>query len=166
MNRRHRLFVLAAILLGGCSSGASPGTEAAARQHLDSEFRKWVAGQETDVSTMKFRTGGLLAPISYQIRSVVPDKPDPLAFSTTGERPADWTTWPAWRLNAAIEWKSEAGTPVEKVTTYTLTWNARERKWYVGSGTSASGSSDPSRRPTRIALRAIAFYFSWQFRRY
>jgi hypothetical protein len=119
----------------GCSQQQPAGTEASARKHFDAEFHKWIAGQETEVSTMKSRIGNLKNPISYDIRSVVPDKPDLLAiaedYNKNGEPKGDEGEWTAWKFNVAIEWESQAGTPIEKVTTYTLTWNPRQKKWFV-----------------------------------
>lgn len=119
----------------GCSQQQPAGTEASARKFFDAEFQKWMAGQETKVSTMKSRIGNLKNPISYNIRSVVPDKPDVLAiaedYNKNGEPKGDEGEWTAWKFNVAIEWESQAGTPVEKVTTYTLTWNPRQKKWFV-----------------------------------
>jgi len=40
-------------------------------------------------------------------------------------------SWPAFRFNVYIEWKSEAGTPLKDVTTYTATWNPHEKEWYI-----------------------------------
>ncbi len=107
------------------------GSEKAARAYLAAEFAKWIAGQDSEAETMSFRSQGLLAPLAYEIRSLVPDKPDFMAFDQDGDLPADWKSWPAYRCNVYIEWKSQAGTPVEKATTYTLTWNASEKKWYI-----------------------------------
>ena len=138
MTTWHKLGVLLLILLCGCSgvsTGSTAGTEALAREHFDAEFKKWMAGQENEVATMKSRLETLLAPISYDVRSVVPDKPDMVAvaadYSKNGSPTEVSGEWTAWRFNVAIEWKSKAGTPVEKVATYTLTWNPREQKWYV-----------------------------------
>jgi len=130
------LMTLLVIGLCGCSGGSSrDGTEAAARAFFDAEFQKWMAGQETEVSTMKSRIGNLKNPISYDIRSVVPDQPDMLAiaedYNQHGESDNSDGEWTAWKFNVAIEWESQAGTPVEMVTTYTLTWNPRDRKWHV-----------------------------------
>ena len=76
------LLILLVIGLCGCSGGSSrDGTEATARAFFDAEFQKWMAGQETQVSTMKSRIGNLKNPISYDIRSVVHDQPDMLAIA-------------------------------------------------------------------------------------
>ena len=90
-----------------------------------------MAGQENTVATMMSDIHGTLPPISYDIRSVVPDKPDFLAYDKAGELPKDWKSWPAYKVNAAIEWKSKGGAPVTDITTYTLTWNTSEQRWYV-----------------------------------
>jgi hypothetical protein len=127
--------ILFALSVLGCGQQPPTGTEVSARKHFDAEFRKWMAGQETEVSTMKSRTELLKNPISYDIRSVVPDKPDVLAiaadFKKNGESEVDMAEWTAWKFNVAIEWESQAGTPVEKVATYTLTWNPRDKTWFV-----------------------------------
>jgi hypothetical protein len=126
----QRWCVVFLIGLCGCS-GNAPGTEDAARKHFDSEFKKWMAGQESSATTMMAKVKGTLAPISYDVRSVLPDEPDFLANDPSHELPKDWRSWPAFRFNIAIEWKSQAGTPLTDITTYTLTWNASEQRWYV-----------------------------------
>ena len=130
MTKWHQCSFLVVLCLFGCSVN-SPGTEAAARKHFDSEFKKWMAGQENTVSTMKSRIGALKEPISYDIRSVVSGEPDFLACQDAAKLPEDWRSWPAHKLNVAIEWKSQAGTPLTGITTYTMTWNTSEKRWYV-----------------------------------
>lgn len=122
--------VLMVFCMCGCGTD-SPGTEAAARKYYDAEFKKWMAGETNTVSTMKSRIGSLQEPISYDIRSIVTGEPDFLACQDAANLPKDWRTWPAYKLNVAIEWKSQAGTPLTNVTTYTLTWNASEKRWYA-----------------------------------
>lgn len=143
MKNWHRWGVLLVIGLCGCSGGSTEeGTEAAARKFFEAEFQKWMAGEEAQVTTMKSQIENLKEPIGYDIRSIVSEKPDILAiaehFSENGETSeADGKTseedgeWKAWKFNVAIEWQSQAGTPIEKVTTYTLTWNPRDKKWFV-----------------------------------
>ena len=116
-------------LLHGCDMGTA-GSERAARDHYHQEFQKWIAGDDSEVTTMEYRLG-LQLPIGYDIRSVASEEPDSLAYDRSLGLPDNWQDWPAYKLNVAIEWKSEAGTPLEKVTTYRLTWNAHEQKWYV-----------------------------------
>jgi hypothetical protein len=126
------LGTLLCLGIGGCSgSGARDGMEPAARTFFNVEFQKWIGGHENQVATMQSRTRNLKRPISYDVRSVVPEKPDPLAFDRIHGLPEDWEYWPAWRFNVAIEWESQAGTPLQKVTTYRLTWNSHEKRWYV-----------------------------------
>lgn len=131
MTTWHRWCVVGVVVwMLGCSANA-PGTEVAARKYFGAEFNKWMAGEENTVSTMRSRTRLLQEPIGYDIRSVVADKPDFLACQDTAKLPEDWRTWPAFKFNVAIEWKSEAETPLTKVTAYTLTWNTTEKRWYV-----------------------------------
>ena len=124
------LALLCLSLISGCGTGPV-GSQAAAQAHFDSEFQKWIAGQESEVTTMDSRIKSLQAPISYDIRSITSDEPDPLAFDRSSKLPENWREWPAYKFNVATEWKSEAGSPMEKVTTYRLTWNSHEQKWYV-----------------------------------
>src|SRR5579872_5670747 len=104
--------LMLAVCLAGCS-GETPGSEASARKYFDSEFKKWMAGQENTVSTMMSEIQGHLNPIAFDIRSVVPDTPDFLAKAKGSELPGDWKEWPAYRFNVAIETKSQAGTPLK-----------------------------------------------------
>ena len=122
--------LMIAACICGCSAGGV-GTESDARKFVDTEFGKWIAGKENAVSTMASRTQDQSDPISYEIRSVAPDEPDFLACEDEAKMPKDWRTWPAFRFNVAIEHKSKAGTPVTKITTYNLTWNSTEGKWYA-----------------------------------
>lgn len=119
-----------AVLLCGCMA-SQEGSETAARNYFDSEIKKWMAGESNTVSTMQSRIQSLEEPISYDIRSVVDGDPDFLACQDTSKLPKDWKTWPAYKLNVAIEWKSQAGSPLTKITSYTLTWNTSEKRWYV-----------------------------------
>lgn len=122
-----KLLLLWLLILGGCSS---PGSEADARNYFNSEFQKWMAGQKTDVSTMDSRLSLHKPPISYNVRSVVRGEADYSAYQ--GDKlPEDWKSWPAYQFNVVVEWKSEANTPLQKVTTYILTWNPHEKRWYA-----------------------------------
>ncbi|MEZ5941153.1 MAG: hypothetical protein R3C18_07165 [Planctomycetaceae bacterium] len=131
MHRPTVLTILSCFLclLSSCDMG-SAGSQTAAEAHFDKEFRKWMSDQESEVMTLT-PNSGLQTPIGYDIRSITEDKPDPLAFDSSDELPADWNEWPAYRFNVTIEWKSEAGPPLEKVVTYRLTWNTTEKKWYL-----------------------------------
>ena len=131
MKAWHQWCVLVVMVcMGGCSAN-SEGTEAAARKYFDAEFTKWMAGEKNAVSTMQSRVRLLKEPISYDVRSIVSGDPDVLAFQNTAQLPEDWKTWPAYKLNVAIEWKSQAGTPLTDITSYTLTWNTTEKRWYT-----------------------------------
>ena len=130
MTKWHQCSLLIVICWLGCSVNP-PGTEIAARKHFDAEFKKWMAGEKNEVSTLKSRGNRLKEPISYDIRSVVKGDPDVLAYKDNAQFPDDWKTWPAYKLNVAIEWKSQAGTPLTDIATYTMTWNTAEKRWYV-----------------------------------
>lgn len=130
--RGSRLLVTLPILvlsaIAGCGALTAPDGEGAARSHLDKEFQKWMAGEDSSVSMIQ-AIGAV--PISYRVKSVVKDKPHPMSLETASDLPKGWEKWPAYKFNVVVEFKSNAGTPVEKVTTYTLTWNAQEKKWYA-----------------------------------
>lgn len=126
----QRWCVLILVCLSGCTAN-SAGSEAAARNHFDSEFKKWIAGESSAVATKRSQRLLFAPPISYDLRSIVAGEPDFLACQDHDKLPKDWNTWPAFKLNVAIEWKSEEGTPLTKVTSYTLTWNTDEQRWYV-----------------------------------
>jgi hypothetical protein len=123
-------LVLLGVMLVGCSSNTD-GTEAAARKYFNNEFRTWMAGETSSVATKRSQRMMFAPPISYDIRSIVPSDPDFLACQDTANLPKDWNSWPAFKLNVAIEWKSEEGTPLTKVTSYLLTWNTAEKRWYA-----------------------------------
>lgn len=114
----------------GCSTN-SVGTESAARKYFRAEFQKWMAGETSAVATKRSQRQLLAPPISYDIRSIVQGEPDFLACQDTANLPRDWKSWPAFKLNVAIEWKSEDGSPLTNVTRYLLTWNSAEKQWYV-----------------------------------
>lgn len=130
MTKWQAVWLLAMVLIVGCSTN-SVGTESAARRYFDVEFQKWIAGETTAVVTKRSQRLLLAPPISYDIRSIVRGEPDFLACQDTAKLPADWKTWPAFKLNVAVEWKSEEGSPMTNVTTYLLTWNSAEKRWYV-----------------------------------
>ena len=118
------------VCLCGCAMD-SPGTESAARKYFDAEFQKWIAGEKNDVSTMESRIKVLKEPISYDIRSIVKSDPEMMAAQDVANRPKDWESWPAYKVNVNIEWKSKGGAPVKSVASYNLTWNTTEKRWYV-----------------------------------
>ncbi len=126
----HNVWLLMMTLTVGCSTN-SVGTEAAARSFFQTEFQKWIAGDSSAVATKRSQRLLHAPPISYDIRSVARSEPDFLACQDTANLSADWKTWPAFKLNVAIEWKAEDGSPMTNVTKYWLTWNAAEQRWYA-----------------------------------
>lgn len=130
MTTSYRWSVLAVVLMFGCSA-KTEGTESAARKYFHAEFQKWMASETTAVATKQSQRRLLAPPISYDIRSIVRGEPDFLACQDTANLPTDWKNWPAFKLNVAIEWKSEEGSPMTDVTRYLLTWNTAEKRWYV-----------------------------------
>lgn len=131
-----KFSLIVAVLLGlglcGCSGASSQkGTESAARNYFHAEFQKWIAGESSAVATKQSQRLLLAPPISYDIRSIVRGEPDFFACQDTEKLPTDWHNWPAFKLNVAIEWKSEDGSPLTKVTRYILTWNTVEQRWYA-----------------------------------
>ena len=130
MTTSCRWSLLAVLLMFGCSV-KTEGTESAARKYFDAEFKKWMAGETNTVATKQSKWRLLAPPISHDVRSIVPGEPDLLACQDASKIPKDWKTWPAYKVNVAIEWKSEQGSPMTDVTRYLLTWNAAEKRWYV-----------------------------------
>ena len=130
MKKWQSVWLLVIVSMVGCSTN-SVGTESAAQNHFHAEFQKWMAGENSAVATKRSQRLLFAPPISYDIRSIVRGEPDFLACQDTANLPKDWKTWPAFRLNVAIEWKSEEGSPMTNVTTYLLTWNSSEQRWYV-----------------------------------
>lgn len=130
MTTSYRWSLLAVLLMFGCSS-KTEGTESAARNYYNAEFKKWMAGETSTVATKQSKWRLLAPPISHDIRSIVPGEPDFLASQDPSKLPEDWNKWPAYKVNVAIEWKSEQGSPMTDVTRYLLTWNAAEKRWYV-----------------------------------
>lgn len=130
MTTSYRWGLLAVLLMFGCSANTE-GTESAARKYYDAEFKKWMSGETTTVATKQSKWRLLAPPISHDIRSIAPGEPDFLASQDTSKRPEDWNTWPAYKVNVAIEWKSEQGSPMTEVTRYLMTRNAAEKRWCV-----------------------------------
>lgn len=131
MNGKSWWGILLLGVVAGCTGPGQvqEGSEEAARRHLAAEMDKWMADQESEAKTMK---GAVLAPpVGYEFRSVVPDEPDFMARGERTDLQTNYKSWPAYKFNVYIEWRSKAETPLEKVTVYTLTWNPHEKKWYV-----------------------------------
>ncbi len=105
------------VSLQGCGS---PDSESSANQKLQAEINKWMAGEKSEASTMESRVNSGAPPVGYQIKSVVGQKARYIAHAG-----------PDYRFNIDVEYKSEAGTPLHKVTTYALIWDPRETKWLI-----------------------------------
>ena len=122
------ILVLSLILLTGCNP-SSEGSQEAAEAYLTSELNKWIAGQDSEAATLLAAT--LRDPISFNIRNISPTNAHLLAYDLSKPCPKDQKSWPGYRCNVVIEWISQAGQPLEKITVYTLTWSPPEKKWYV-----------------------------------
>jgi len=129
---RFSMFVLVLIpFLPGCQMISAPDSEAAAESYLDSEMSKWIAGSRSEATTIESPIEALSAPIGYSIKSCVRDKPHFMAAAQGSGMPADWESWTAYKINVAIEFRSKAGSPMQKIATYTLTWNPVQQRWYL-----------------------------------
>ncbi len=122
---------LAFCLLTGCSLQNKPDSEEAAKSFLDSEFKTWMGGSKSSAVLASSPIGFKAPPVGYSIKSMFPDRPHLMAFSSDRGQPKDWQTWTAYKVNVAIEFKSQAGSPLEKIATYTLTWNPHESRWFL-----------------------------------
>lgn len=111
--------------LGGSSGAKSEGSEKSARNHFADEMNKWMTGQKSDAQTIKHI---LSTPIKFEILSAIPDKPY-LVFTKDGDTPPD--DWNTYRLNVSITFESQAGTPLENVVAYSITWNREEKAWIL-----------------------------------
>jgi hypothetical protein len=128
---RSILFAFILILMSGCGALSPSGTEDAARNHFDREMKKWMAGQGSETKRASLEFSPLKPPISYEISSIVPGSPNPFAKAPDSPNPDNEETFPAFVVNAVLNWGSEAGTPMQTVNGFNLTWNTNEAKWYV-----------------------------------
>jgi hypothetical protein len=113
----------------GC--GASEGGPENARAHLTSELDKWVGGSPTTADTMEGRLHGT-RPASYAIESLVRGEPHLLASLKEEDTPNDeFKAYPTYRANVTLTFKSMAGTPTNRIATYSVTWSEKRKKWYV-----------------------------------
>ena len=127
MSGSRIVLCLLAVLMG---CGGNPlGSEADARKHFAAEMTKWMAGQQSQVKTIDGI--GKVFPVRYDIRSVLPDEPDLFAHAEGKDISPNSKSFPAYRFNVAIEQKSERGTPLETLATYTVTFNTDEQRWYA-----------------------------------
>ena len=124
--------VVCLLVLGtlGCQM-ESAGSENAARAFVDAEFTKWMSGSKNKVKDYTFSMHSLAPPIGYDVQSIVPDAPDYFAHDNIENRHRKGEEWPAYIFNVTIKFKSQAGTVLEKVVSYNVTWNVKEKKWFV-----------------------------------
>jgi hypothetical protein len=128
MKNVYALCLLVLATLVGCSAiGAQEGSEEAARAWFSTEFDKWIAGEKNEAEDFTIAGLGVEPPLSYDFRSVVPAEPS--VFVQKVGYPDDWKEWPAYKFSVTIEFKSQAGTPMEKVGIYNVTWNVVEEQW-------------------------------------
>jgi len=122
------LLLLSIAAFAGCSE-SPPGSEADARKHLAAEMTKWMSNQPSQLKTIDGI--GKVSPVSYDIRTVLPDEPDLFAHAEGKDISPNYKSYPAYRFNVAIEQKSEKGTPLETLVTYAVTYNSDEKRWYA-----------------------------------
>jgi hypothetical protein len=123
------LYFLAMLIAVGCDAVKPEGTKEIAQAIIEQELAKWMSGQKSElVSSHSLRRNE--PPISYEIRSMVPAAPDVFAQTVQKDMPRDWKTWPAFQANAVLHWNSKAGTPMQTVERFKLTWNPYEKKWF------------------------------------
>lgn len=123
----HILMLMLLVATLGCSNASS---EAAAKQAMSREMNKWIAGEDSGAETMVHDIRGEAPPVGFEIKSIVKTEPDWRAHSQE-EEPKNLKEFPAYLVNVDIEFKSQAGTPLHNVATYTMTWNPDEEKWYI-----------------------------------
>ena len=131
MTTRKRQLICLLILaaLQGC--GATGPTENSARSRIGAELKKWVAGQDSEVSTFEARLNLHNAPISYSIRTIVPAEPK-LPIDVMAKYPdAIGKDVPAFRVIVDVDFKSKAGTPLTKVVEYNVTWVNEMNDWAI-----------------------------------
>lgn len=119
------------MVASGCGVASQSGTEVSARKHFIDEMQKWMAGRESEAKRASLEFSPLKPPIGYEISSIVPGTPNPFAKSPDIPNQENEETFPAFVVNVVLNWSSEAGTPMQTVTPFNLTWNSNEAKWYV-----------------------------------
>jgi len=107
------------------------GSESAARAHLEQEIKQWMARESSEASEAVIGAEYMSPPISYEIKSIVTDSPNSSACSEGNTIPKNYQEFPAYKLNTVITFESQAGTPLEKVHLFNLTWNPHEQRWFT-----------------------------------
>ncbi len=97
--------------------------EQIARAHFDQEMGKWMAGEVSKATSIRFVQS---RPLKYEILSVI--------FDPSVGLPADMPPGDriAFRFNVSVTFESEAGTPIPKVIPYQVSL------WSDGKGWSLS----------------------------
>ncbi len=116
---------------GSTQNGATSTSKDAAVQHLSSEIEAWMNGHESDAKSLDALVDGFQHPIAFEVKSVLDEKPSPLATASDADFPLDWKTWPAYRVNVALEFQSQSGGSIKKIVVYTMTFNTSENRWYI-----------------------------------
>lgn len=123
-------FLVAVFSTIGCGTSTEGGPEDA-RAHLTSEFDKWVGGLPNAVGTLEAGARGV-QPTSYAIESLVRGERHILATLKEPDTPSDeFKTYPSYRANVALTFKSVAGTPTSRIASYGVTWSEKHKVWYV-----------------------------------
>jgi len=135
VNTRRWLRLLQGALLAAATAafgcGASEGGPEGARAHLTSELDKWVGGLPNAADTMEGRVNGA-HPTSYAVESLVRGESPALASQEEPDTPSDeFKTYPSYRANVALTFKSMAGTPTSRMVAYSVTWSTKRKTWYV-----------------------------------
>jgi hypothetical protein len=125
------VLILLTMAVVGYIGGSSDGSQQVVQTHFEKEVAKWMAGQTSKAKSASSDFIGKAPPIDYDIRSIVPAEPDPFAMSHDGPRQDNYASFPAFVFNTVLQWSSEAGTPMETVTKFNMTWNTNEKKWYI-----------------------------------
>lgn len=128
--RKHWSCLLILTILQGCG-GLSGPTEQSAKAKIKGELDNWVAGTDSQASTFESRYKLHDFPISYSIRTIVPAEPK-LPVEVMADYPeAIGDDVPAFRVIVDVDFKSQAGTPLTKVTEYNLTWVNQMKDWTI-----------------------------------
>jgi hypothetical protein len=95
--------------------------EQIARAHFDQEMGKWMAGEVSKATSIRFVQS---RPLKYEILSVVFDP----AIGLPADFPPDDRI--AYRFNVSVTFESEAGTPIQKVLVYQVSMS-KAGEWSV-----------------------------------
>jgi hypothetical protein len=98
---------------------------------LVDELNKWISGAKSEATTLDARLR-LARPVAFEIKNVLPGKAAVLASLQEAETPSkEFEAYPTYRANVGLEFESQAGTPLTKIATFTLTWSTKRKVWYI-----------------------------------